>query len=431
MPDNVADRMAAALEPAILDAVRLIGERAHEQGLPAFLVGGCVRDLLLEEPIADIDILIEGDAIAFAHSLSDQTSRIREHQRFGTAKVTLKDGLHVDLASARREFYQHPAALPEVEHSTVREDLYRRDFTINAMAVSLAPGGLGALADFFGGKRDLEEGHIRVLHSLSFVEDPTRVLRAIRLEGRLRFQMEPVTESLVRRGATAEAFDRLSGQRFRQELIAILEDRAPVAALRRMAELDVLRLVHPALLLTEATQSLMERCQRVFRWQSTLPDPPVLDRWVCLLLPLIAELSPEQGRNLVQRLRLPAKRAHSLLIAAEAAPELEDKLSDASLRPSRICALLEPYPPLAGLFVLAKTDDPVVSAAVGLYFQELRLVRADIGGGTLIAAGYQPGPGFAKALRAARAAKMDGEAPTPEVQQAVARKVLDEWARAE
>jgi len=425
-PVNVAARMASAFGEPVVETLRMLGRRAHEVDVGAFLVGGCVRDLLLGEEIRDIDILIEGDAISFARSLGDQVTRLRKHDRFGTASITLKNGLGIDLASARRESYEHPAALPDVEHASVREDLHRRDFTINAMAVSIGPDDFGLLLDFFGGLQDLHDRLIRVLHSRSFVDDPTRVLRAIRLEKRLGFRMEAATESLARDSATEKAFRRLSGQRFRDELIAILEDRAPAEAVRRMTELDVLRLLHPALSADEDTLSLIQRCEEVFDWQRGLPEAPLRERWPCLLLMMLMELSAHHRRELLQRLRLSRRRAQELLVSAEAVPELEKKLGNPNLRPSQIYNILAPLPGLAGIGILARTDDSAAGAAVRLYFEQLRLLEADIDGRTLQAAGYKPGPSLAEALKAARAAKMDGEAPTAEVQEAVARKVLDD-----
>lgn len=425
-PVSVASRMASTFGELTLEALRMVGRRAHEAGIRAFLVGGCVRDLLLGERIRDIDVLIEGNAISFARSLGDWVIRLREHQRFGTANITLKSGLRIDLTSARRESYKHPAALPDVEYASVREDLHRRDFTINAMAVSLGPEDFGLLLDFFGGMQDLQERLIRVLHSRSFVDDPTRVLRAIRLEKRLGFRMEPVTESLARRSDTAEAFRRLSGSRLRDELTALLEDRAPAEALKRMAELGVLRLLHPALRAGEDTLSLMRRCEEVFDWQRGLPEPPLRERWPCLLLMLLMELSAHHRQELLQRLCLSCRRAQELLVSADVVPELETMLAKPGLRPSQIYDILAPLPALACLAVIARSDDPVASGAARLYLEKLRLVEADIDGRTLQAAGYEPGPALAKALEAARAAKMNGEAPTAEVQEAVARKVLDD-----
>ena len=219
--ETLEQRMAAGLPPRLLDWLRQAGVSAEELGYRLYAVGGFVRDLLLGVPNFDIDLVVEGDAIQLAQRLAERLGgRVRSHRRFGTAKWIVPDDLRahrdgngllpasLDFVSARTEFYEHPTALPTVERSTIKQDLHRRDFTINTLAVRLDSERWGELLDFYGGKKDLDEGIIRVLHSLSFVEDPTRILRAARFEQRFGFTIEPRTERLI-----ADARDLLdSGQ---------------------------------------------------------------------------------------------------------------------------------------------------------------------------------------------------------------------------
>src|SRR4029077_16040913 len=187
--------------------------------------GGTVRDILLGEPGFDVDVAVEGDAIGLARAIAKQLAgRVREHEKFGTAVVLYGDDQRVDVVTARTEFYDAPAALPTVEHASIRDDLRRRDFTINAMAASLRGGDFGRLLDPFGGRRDLVAGRIRVLHNLSFIDDPTRILRGIRYENRYGFRMDEHTARLARGCIEMGLVGDLSSERLRDELELLLSE---------------------------------------------------------------------------------------------------------------------------------------------------------------------------------------------------------------
>jgi tRNA nucleotidyltransferase (CCA-adding enzyme) len=219
------------------------------EGLPpAYLVGGAVRDLMLAGEHVDLDLAVEGDARAVARELAQRLGgEAVEHERFGTATVRAGDELAVDLATTRRESYAEPGALPDVEPAGLAEDLGRRDFTINAMAVGLSGGDLGVLHDPYAGRNDLEHGVIRVLHGQSFVDDPTRLLRALRYEARFGFRMDEQTERLAREAAAGEGFATVSGPRVRDELLDLLGEPGAPAAVERMHELGLDRALHPSL----------------------------------------------------------------------------------------------------------------------------------------------------------------------------------------
>ena len=244
---NILGFMRERLSDRILDMLHHIGQVADELGFAAYVVGGFVRDLFLYRHNEDIDIVIEGNGIDFAKEFAKRLNvRFNAHAKFGTAVIIFPDGFKIDVASARMEYYQFPAALPTVEMSSIKLDLFRRDFTINTLAIFLNPKKFGKLIDFFGGQRDIKEKSIRVLHNLSFVEDPTRVFRAIRFEQRFDFKIGRLTSGLVENAVRMDFFKQLSGKRVFTELCLILKEDNPTPAMIRMHEYDLLKVIDPS-----------------------------------------------------------------------------------------------------------------------------------------------------------------------------------------
>lgn len=275
-----------SLLPAdVRDALRAIGALAETRGLRAHVVGGFVRDMLLGRRNLDVDVVVEGDGVAFAEEAAARLGgRVKVHRRFGTAVLVLSKTLHVDITSARSEYYTRPGALPTVERSSLRQDLFRRDFTINAMAVELDPATFGQVTDPFGGLRDLERGVVRVLHSLSFVEDPTRVLRCARFAERYGFDVEPTTLQLAREAIEMRMLDEVSGARLREEMLDILDEDGCAKALERLDTLGAMALLVPegcapaaAVKTVGATERALKRLAplmgRVPRRRTTLASP--------------------------------------------------------------------------------------------------------------------------------------------------------------
>jgi tRNA nucleotidyltransferase (CCA-adding enzyme) len=237
--------MKQSFSPELLSFLELAGEVAREQGQKLYLVGGVVRDLLLGRPNLDFDLVVEGDALRLARQLAKASGeKVTTHPRFGTAKFH-RGGVSIDLVTARSETYPRPGALPEVQPGTISDDLRRRDFSINAMAIDLSPDSFGELIDPHGGKADLERGLIRVLHDKSFIDDATRMFRALRYEQRLGFQLEPNTESLMRRDKAMVG--TISGDRIRHELELFFKEEQPERILQRAEEVGVLQEIHPSL----------------------------------------------------------------------------------------------------------------------------------------------------------------------------------------
>jgi tRNA nucleotidyltransferase (CCA-adding enzyme) len=219
-----------------------IGIAADERGLSAWLVGGMVRDLILGRPSVDIDVVVEGDGIAFAGILAQRLGgRFLAHKRFGTASIDLDKSFKLDVVTARRETYARPGILPEVFPGQISDDLFRRDFTINAVAASLNGRRVGELRDDFDGIEDLEAGLVRIMHYRSFVDDPTRILRAVRYEKRFGFKIEPRTLAALKVACQEDAFKSISPVRYFNEYRRILEEKDPLPALRRLRSLDGIR----------------------------------------------------------------------------------------------------------------------------------------------------------------------------------------------
>ena len=334
----------------VFEAVQAVSE--HVDGV--YLVGGTVRDILLGEKGFDVDIAVEGDAIALAQALADELGgRVRPHEKFGTAVVVYDGEERVDVVTARTEFYESPAALPTVEHATIREDLFRRDFTINAMAVSLKGADYGRLVDPFGGRPDLEARAIRVLHNLSFIDDPTRIFRAIRYENRYGLRMEPHTERLARATIEMGLVGDLSSARLRDELVALLDEREVRHSLLRLAELGAAVAIHPHLAADEEAVELLARLLEL-RERYGLDVPS----WRLGLAALARKMPPDEIYGWGERLKLRRRDAEAIAGAVTVGPRLAERVEGEELAPADVVALADPYAPDAPLFALALSDAP-------------------------------------------------------------------------
>jgi tRNA nucleotidyltransferase (CCA-adding enzyme) len=238
--------MRERLSKHILETLAQLGETASQLDCSAYVVGGFVRDLFLYRKNEDIDVVIEGNGIAFAKTFAQAFgARTHTHQKFGTAVIIFPDGFKIDVASARMEYYQFPASLPVVEMSSIKMDMFRRDFTINTLAIQLNPGKFGRLIDFFSAQKDIKDKALRVLHNLSFVEDPTRVFRALRFEQRFGFTIGKLTSSLIDNAVKMQFFKRLAGKRVYTELKLILKEENPAPTILRLMDFDLLTVIHP------------------------------------------------------------------------------------------------------------------------------------------------------------------------------------------
>ena len=385
------------------------GEAGDQEGFPVYLVGGFVRDLILSAENLDVDLVVEGDGIAYAEKIAERLGgRVRSHEKFGTALVILDSGFKLDVASSRMEFYTRPAALPEVMQSSIKQDLYRRDFTINAMAVALNRKIFGHLLDFFGGQRDLRQKVIRVLHNLSFIEDPTRIFRAIRFEQRFEFRMDQHTESLLRNALYQNIFDRLTQERVKEEFILILDEARPLPAIKRMEQLKILRLIHPAIHLNRKTEELIEDITATLVQFDWLLKKEKVEKWIIYFLALISPLPLEQIEEIGLRYKVTTVQMKKLTLERDRCANIVRDLSPKKAAPSAIYRVLEPLSLEAVLFLLARTSLRSVKAKIAQYLVKWRNFRPLIRGKDLKGWGYRDGPLFRKILDTLREAQLDG-----------------------
>lgn len=419
------------LPKALQELLRELGEIADRQEVGAFLVGGFVRDLLLNQPNLDVDMVIEGDGIAFAEAFAAACGgRVRCHRKFGTAVIIMPDGFKVDVATARLEYYLHPGALPDVEHASVKLDLYRRDFTINTLAIALNHEQFGELVDHYGGVRDLEERAVRVLHNLSFIEDPTRMFRAVRFEQRLGFRIGQQTEQLLRSALRLDVLGRVSGKRLANELNLILGERDPLPAVERLADLDLLRGLHPALARRHNLRGIFTEARRVMDWYDLLYTGTACRRWLCYLLALTAPLTAEGMRGLCQRLDLAQGDAELLVGQRQAGLRLLRRLEarPEQARPPRPSDLHRWLAPLAVevlLFLMAAAGREPVRQHLSRYITHLRDVQPLLNGHDLRRLGIPPGPTYKAILAELLRARLNGQVATIDDERAlVVRKYL-------
>ncbi|MEW5718012.1 MAG: CBS domain-containing protein [Chloroflexota bacterium] len=419
-----AEEMAARLEkwlpPELLALLRDASQIAHDLGFSLYIVGGFVRDLLLNQPNLDLDLVVEGDAIALAQALQKKYGgRVHGHTRFGTAKWILKEMKDekeemkdqklssliphlssLDFSTARTEFYAHPSALPEVETSSIKQDLHRRDFTINTLAICLDPERYGQLLDPFGGEADLRRGLIRVLHNLSFIEDPTRILRAARFEQRFGFKIEPRTAQLI--GDALDMFTRVSGERIRHEFNLIFREHAPEKALARAHELGALKAIFAPLDFTGWHTAKFQQAREV-------EERPSVATYLGLL---VYHLTPAVAADFCQRLRLPNADIETIMQVLALRAEVEPRLRVDALAPSALYRLLVDYGDDAlALFALA-TDAERARERLALFRTRLRGLAPELTGNDLKRMGIRPGPQYRAILDRLREARLDGEIST-------------------
>lgn len=439
---NLRPLLIKSLPPAMWGMVLAVSEAAAALQMPLYFVGGLVRDLLLGHTAVDLDMVVEGDAIKLVRQLQkNYGGEVHTHRRFGTAKWFLTPAiwssvikeaeeiapspLHpftpsplpdtIDFVTARSEFYNQPSALPEVTRGSIKLDLHRRDFTINTLALRLDGAYLGELLDFYNGRRDLEQGLIRVLHSLSFVDDPTRMLRAVRLEQRLQFRIEPRTAELL--ASALPMLDRVTGDRVRHEIELALREPAPAAVLARLDEAGVMAQIHPALHWSPEMTAAFDQVDVVLEeavWQGERPY-----RWREFLYfaQWLMPLTPGEKEAVMARLRVRKATREDITSLTQCLAAV-DGLPDEP-NPSQIEKVLRPYHPrvLLAAYITG-------AAWVKPYYAEWRDVKTAVTGDDLRALGLKPGPAYGIILDQLLAARLDGQISSEAEEQALLKQIL-------
>lgn len=398
---NLTGRIEEQLPAAVVGFLRKAGELAQQENQRLYLVGGVVRDILLERINLDLDLVVEGDAIGFAGKLAEiNRAKVITHPRFGTAKLQ-QQNRNIDVAIARSESYAAPGALPKVKPGTVQDDLARRDFTINAMAVELNPRHFGELLDPHSGKGDLKAKLVRILHNKSFTDDATRIWRALRYEQRLDFRIETVTLKALKRDVTNLA--TISGDRIRHELERILEDELPEKALQRADDLGVLKQLHPGL----KGDSWLEQTFTLARERQS-PDPPSPLLYLALLAYRLTAAETEQ---LISSLKLP-KASSRILRDIQSIKGIIHELAVPGLAPSRIYDLLHGHNLTSLSANQLATDATTAEENLELYLNVLKNVQPLLCGEDLKRFGVTEGLRIKEVLLTLREAKLDGKITT-------------------
>jgi len=401
--------MEERLPSAMFDLLRTIGRKANELGFQAYAVGGFVRDLILRSENFDMDIVVEGEGIRLAQVLAqEKKGELKAHKKFGTATLVFPQGYRLDVATARLEYYDHPAALPRVEHSSIKLDLYRRDFTINTLAIHLQPDHFGELIDFFGAQKDIKERVIRVLHNLSFVEDPTRIFRALRFEQRIGFRIAKHTQMLMENAVRMELFGRLSGRRLFRELVLCLSEEKAFAVIKRLGDYGLLKFFHPKLKIDRIMETLFQRLEKVVSWHNLLFTGERYERWLVAFLGLVDRLAEKEIPELLTRLSFPEKLGTTFIQRRRASIQVVHRLAhSSSMRGSDLYLLLDSLPTEFLLYAMGKTESESVKKAISLYFTGLKSTKVSLSGKDLRRMGYIPGPIYSEILRALLRARLD------------------------
>ncbi|MEX1299443.1 MAG: CBS domain-containing protein [Desulfotignum sp.] len=410
---NIMDQR---LDDQTMDLLRSIGAAGDELGLSIYVVGGFVRDLLLHRKVDDIDIVVEGDGIAFARHVGEKLKcRVNTHKKFGTAVIIFSDHLKVDVASARLEYYDFPAALPIVEKSSIKRDLARRDFTINTLALSLNAQTFGTMIDYFGASRDLKDKTIRTIHNLSFVEDPTRIFRAIKFANRFGFEIGKVTANLIRNAMKVDCFKHLSGLRVLSELKQILSEENPIPAIHSMTDFGLEKVIHPRLEIIPVTYQMLESANKTLVWHDLLYVEERYPRWAVYFMVLLNRCTFKVSEQICDRLMIPAGERQLLL---ETRYKAENRLS--FIESNHPVSRQELYWALINfntvfiLYIMALTKNEAVRKDISNFYTDYRHVKPRIQGRDLIKIGVKPGPAFTKILNEVLNARLDGNLDTRE-----------------
>ena len=413
---NVELLLKETMPAEIIRLLDKVADCAAECGYSSYAVGGFVRDLLMRRKNFDLDIVIEGDGIDFANRFTAKHGgKVKAHKKFKTAVMVLGHHQKIDVATARTEYYSEPAALPIVEMSSIKNDLYRRDFTVNALAIKLNGKDKNHLIDFFGGQQDLKDSLLRVLHNLSFVEDPTRVLRAVRFEQRFNFHIGGQTENLLKLAAKKDMLGLVSGARLFGELQLIFKEEHPTRAMLRMEQLKLWRFIHPKLKYEASAHKLCTNAEEAIAWHSLTFDTEKLREWFVYILCLSTFLNAKQTMELALKLGFSEQPAQRLIKERRLVIEKSRLLGKLALEsPVEIYETLNDISTEGLLAIMAASARRDEKRIVAEYMGRLRYVKPKVNGNDLINAGLQRGVLIGRVMRALQRENLKNALPTKE-----------------
>ncbi len=398
---------------SIIEKLKEIGRFSEKLNMKAYIVGGTVRDMLLGQPMTDIDVVIEGNAIKVGEKISkERGAKFKSHLKFLTGILQYPDGIKIDLATARKERYKTPAALPDVEASLILQDLSRRDFTINTLIVSINPENFGKLYDHFNGLQDLKNKTIKVLNTLSFIEDPTRALRAFRLCEKLKFKISSITEKLIRIAISQGAFENLSGSRLWEEFCMLLELPEPYSAMQKLENIGLLNVLSSSIKLNQKVEKVFEKIKEIENWAKFEKIDTKYFK-ILYLAALSINLREEEILKISDRLNLNTKEKEIFVNCKKVVRVISYRLKKAET-PKDIYKALINFPPPFLFWTMAFLDDENLKEKIKIFINKYSKIKLEVKGKDLIEAGFPTGPLIGKALEATLFEKINGKLKTKE-----------------
>jgi tRNA nucleotidyltransferase (CCA-adding enzyme) len=414
------------LPQEVQDLIRLAGSVSGKNNMTAYLVGGFVRDLILGVKNLDLDIVVEGDGIRFAEDLASALkAKLIRHRRFNTATIVLKHSLKIDIATARSETYPYSASLPEVTAGSLNEDLARRDFTINAMAISINSRDFGRSIDVFQGNSDLKNKKIRVLHDLSFIDDPTRILRALRFSTRYSFEIEPRTLRLLRDALRKRMLEKVQPQRLRDEIILILKESQPLKQIRQLRKVAGLSFISPCLKLSAHKWAFLRSIETQVNWfKKKFPQRRTLDAWLIYFMGLLDSLDINEVKSVCGRFVFRAGEEKRISSYKKISRKFISELSKNNIRPSRIFALLEPLSYEVIILIRARYKYKNIQRHIADFLEIYNGMRIYISGHDLKGLGLTPGPRYQRIFTQVLNAKLNGSIKSKEEELSLIRELI-------
>ncbi|WP_456397521.1 CBS domain-containing protein [Desulfurobacterium sp.] len=407
---NVRQILKERLPSEIYELLKKVGEVAVGNGVNAYVIGGFVRDLIIGRKNFDVDIVVEGDATELARTFAKKVrGKVHVFDKFKTATVTLPDGFKIDFASARTEIYRAPGALPEVDTAPLKKDLFRRDFTINTLAVKLNGREFGKLIDFFNGLKDIKEKKIRVLHALSFVEDPTRILRALRFAVRYRFDIGKHTKKLLKIAVQKNLFRTVEGKRVYLELKHIFEEDNPLRIVNRMEEYGILKAFSPRFIWNRKKRDFFERIRKIINWHKLTFNKHKVNYSVLYFAAFLESLPAEEIDRVLKDFSVPADEGSLIKNLLYRGKQFTIKLERGSFTNSELFEMLKREKEEMVLYVAARTTKEELKHRLLQYLKEWEGLKLAITGDDLKKMGLEPGPVFKEVLTELKHRVLDGE----------------------